>query len=189
MTYPTTPEFAAINVESQHANIRSETRSGRTQTRSIGAQRWKFTAKYNDLTRAEFAPVYAYILSKGSGTTAFNITPPVISNSRGSVSGTVTTAAASIGASSVSVSGFSGNIKAGDFIKFSNHSKVYMATADANSGAALAIAPALLSAVTSSTTVSYNNVTFNMRTAKDVQKFGLSEFDKYTYEVDMIEVI
>jgi hypothetical protein len=59
MSYPTDPEFAAINVTSRHSNVVSETRSGRRQVRSIGAQRWAFTAQYNELKRTEFAPVYA----------------------------------------------------------------------------------------------------------------------------------
>ena len=64
MSYPTSPEFSAIKVESQHSNVRTETRSGRTQVRSLGAQRWAFTAQYNDMTREEFAPVYAFVVGE-----------------------------------------------------------------------------------------------------------------------------
>jgi len=33
-TYPTTPEFQAINIKSRHQNVFSETISGRTQVRT-----------------------------------------------------------------------------------------------------------------------------------------------------------
>ena len=39
-TYPTSPEFSAINFKSIHKNVSSESRSGRLQVRSIGYQRF-----------------------------------------------------------------------------------------------------------------------------------------------------
>jgi len=63
-TYPTTPEFQAINLESRHNNVMSETVSGRMQVRTLGGQRWSFTAKYNPMTREEFQPVFAFVMSQ-----------------------------------------------------------------------------------------------------------------------------
>lgn len=190
MTYPTDPEFSAVNVESRHANIRSETRSGRTQVRSIGAQRWSFTAKYNDLTRDEFAPVYAYIMATGGGVDAFEIVPPVISDSSGDISGTMLVNGNHLaGDNTISVDGFSGTIKAGDFVRFSSHTKVYMVTQDLTGAGTLNISPALISGASDGIVVDYSNVTFTMRVVNDVQKFSLSGYDRYQYEVDMLEVI
>ncbi len=63
-TYPTTPEFQAINVESKHNNLLSQTVSGRQQVRTLGGQQFCFTARYNVMTRAEFMPVFAFVTSQ-----------------------------------------------------------------------------------------------------------------------------
>lgn len=190
MSYPTTPEFSAIKVESQHSNVRTETRSGRTQVRSLGAQRWAFTAQYNDMTREEFAPVYAFVVSTGSGVDSFDIVPPVISDAKGNVSGTVlANGSHSVGDSTISIDGITGTLKAGDFVKFANHNKVYMVTADRTGAGTLSIHPALIESVANNEAISYDGVTFKMRVANDVQQFALQEFDRYSFEVDMIEVI
>ncbi len=160
------------------------------QVRSIGAQKWSFTAKYNDLTRDEFAPVFAFIMTLGGQLTSFDIVPPVISSTSGNATGTVlANGAHTIGDTTITVDGLTGTLKAGDFIKFANHSKVYMVTADRTGGGTLSIQPGLLSSVADDEEITYNNVTFKMRLDNDVQEFGLSGFDRYSYDVDMVEVI
>ena len=126
-TYPTTPEFQAINLESRHSNLMSESISGKVQVRAIGGQKWAFTAKYNPMTRAEFNPVYAFVISQQGMKGTFTIVPPVISSTTGSATGTMlVNGATGAGASTVSIDGITGDIKAGDVIKFANHTKVYM---------------------------------------------------------------
>lgn len=190
MSYPADPEFSAINLQSVHKNYVTEARSGRRQVRSIGAQQWKFTAGYNNLTRNEFMPVYAFCVSQEGQLGEFSVTPPVISSSRGNPSGNMLTAGIhDIGENSVLVDGFNGTIKAGDFIKFNNHDKVYMVKSDRTQAGALLIEPRLREAVADNTLVIYNNVPFKMRLDNDVQEFELSGYDRYQFEVDLIEAI
>ncbi|WP_445779120.1 hypothetical protein [Shewanella sp.] len=187
--YPSTPEFQAVNLKSSHNNLSSVTISGRVQVRSIGGQKWQFSAKYNPMTRAEFQPVFAFVTSQQGSLGTFTIVPPVIGSTSGTASGVaLVNGATSAGATSVPVDGFTGVIKAGDFIKF-GHSKVYMVIADRNGAGNISIEPALVSAVSNNEPVTYNNVAFTMRLKNDVQSFGLSQFEYYTYEVDMEEVI
>ena len=87
-TYPTTPEFQAINLKSTHNNVKSTTVSGRVQVRSIGGQKWAFSAKYNPMTRAEFQPVFAFVTSQQGMLGTFGIVPPVIGSTSGSATGT-----------------------------------------------------------------------------------------------------
>lgn len=190
MSYPTDPEFAAINVTSRHANVVSETRSGRRQVRSIGAQRWAFTAQYNELKREEFAPVYAFIMTLEGQLNTFTITPPVIGSTRGTATGTmVTNGSHSLGDTTIAVEGITGDLKAGDFVKFANHDKVYMVTADRSGAGILNIQPALVSSVADNTAVNYNNVEFTMRLDNDLQEYSLGGFDRYEYEIDMVEAL
>jgi len=188
-TYPTTPEFQAINVSSRHNNVFSETVSGRIQVRTYGGQRWSFTAQYNPMTRAEFQPVFAFVTSQQGRLGSFGIVPPVVGSTSGTATGTaLVNGATSAGSTTVPVDGFTGTIKAGDFIKFS-HGKVYMVTADRDGPGDISIEPALVQGVSDNEELVYNDVTFTMRLANDVQEYSLSANEYYEYQIDMIEVI
>lgn len=188
-TYPSTPEFQAVNLKSTHNNLSSVTLSGRVQVRTIGGQKWQFSAKYNPMTRAEFQPVFAFVTSQQGSLGTFTIVPPVISSTSGTATGAaLVNGATAAGATSVPVDGFTGTIKAGDFIKF-GHSKVYMVTADRTGAGNINIEPALVASVINNEIMVYNNVAFTMRLRNDIQSFGLNQFEYYTYEVDMEEVI
>ena len=168
----------------------SETRSGRRQVRSIGSQRWSITATYNPMTRAEFMPVYAFVLSQKGQLETFQFVPPVVGSTSGTATGSVTTNGSSaIGATSVTIAGLTGILKAGDFIKFATHSKVYMVTADRSGAGAMTIEPPLFVAVAGSTAITYNSVPFTLRFNNDVQQYRLTGFERYTYEVDMVEAL
>ena len=189
-TYPTTPEFEAINLESRHNNVMSETVSGRMQVRTLGGQRWSFTAKYNPMTREEFQPVFAFVMSQQGRFGTFTIVPPVIGDASGDVSGTaLVNATTAAGATSVAMDGITGTIKAGDFIKFASHSKVYMVTADRAGAGSVSIEPPLVSSVTDNEAITYDSVPFLMRLANDVQSYNLASNEYYEYELDMIEVL
>ena len=188
-TYPASPEFSAVKLESLQPNLVTETRTGRRQVRSVGGQRWAFTAKYNDLTRAEFMPVYAFVIAQAGQFETFTIVPPVIGSTAGTATGSVTSSAASIGATSVTISGLTGTLKAGDFVKFASHSKVYMVAADRSGNGSLSILPALVAAAGSGGAVTYNSVPFTVRLNNDVQSYSLSGYDRYNYEVDLVEAL
>lgn len=188
-TYPTTPEFQAVNLKSTHNNLKSTTISGRVQVRTIGGQKWEFSAKYNPMTRAEFQPVFAFVTSQQGSLGTFTIVPPVVGSTSGTATGTaLVNGATGVGATSVPVDGFTGTIKAGDFIKF-GHTKVYMVTADIDGAGNISIEPALVTAVSDNEAMTYNDVAFTMRLRNDVQQYGISRFEYYTYEVDMEEVL
>lgn len=188
-TYPSTPEFQAINVSSKHNNVFSETVSGRTQVRSVGGQRFMFSAKYNPMTRSEFNPVFAFVTSQQGRLGSFVIVPPVIGSTTGTATGTASVNGThEAGVTSVAVDGFTGTIKAGDFIKFA-HSKVYMVTADIDGAGSISIEPALVSDLTDDEEMVYNDVQFTMRLNNDVQEYSLSSNEYYEYEIDMIEVL
>ena len=191
MTYPTDPEFSRVSITSRHATFRSEARNGRTQVRSIGAQRWALTGRYNDLTRPEFAPIFAFVMSQEGGVQEFTVTPPVISDSSGTRTGTTQSLGAhAIGDTTITVDGGSGTIKAGDFVKFASHDKVYMVTSDLTSATGvLNIQPGLIAAIPDNDVLTYNSVPFKVRLENEVQQWALSGYDRYNFEIDFIEVL
>jgi hypothetical protein len=102
----------------------------------------------------------------------------------------------SAGATSITLGGTgTGTLKAGDFIKFANHDKVYMVVADQAdiSTGTLTIEPPLTTAVSSSTIV-YDNVPFTVYLTNDIQEFGVVGNDKdgnllYQFEIDLEEAL
>jgi len=189
-TYPSTPVFKAANFRSEFFNLSSQTISGRTQVRNIGGQRFTFSASYPPLTRAEFRAVQAFVMAQRGMAETFTIVLPEISSSSGSVSGTITAAAAgSIGATSLAVDGFTGTLRSGDVFKFANHSKVYMATSDLTGAGTLSFQPALVAAVSDNEIVTHNNVPFTVRINNDIQEYAIATDLTYEYEVDFIEAI
>ena len=190
MSYPTSPDFTAINIRSEHNVKKTETRSGRCIATTLGSQRWAFTAKYDDMTRAEFAPVFGFLMSTHGGVDTFDITPPIINDAQGDVSACTLAGLSSAGDAAISVN-ITGTLKAGDFVKFSGHTKVYMVTEDRASGSAvdLKIDPPLISSVIGGSSVTFDNIAFRVRMNNDVQQVRLKEFDRYDFQVDFIEAI
>ena len=189
-TYPTDPEFQAINVNSKHRNLVTESISGRIQARAIGKQQFSFTAQYNPMTREEMKPVFAFVMSQRGKVGTFTIVPPVISSSRGDVSGSMAVNGAhTAGDSTIAVDGFTGTIKAGDFVKFANHTKVYMVISDLTGAGNLSIEPSITSDLVDDEAVTYTDVPFTMRLNNDVQEYSLSANEYYEYEIDMIEAL
>jgi hypothetical protein len=187
-TYPSTPVFSSVGFTSEYFNLSSQTISGRMQVRNIGGQRFRFTASYPPMSRAEFAPVNAFIMSQRGMAETFTIFLPEVSTKGGTATGTLSANAnAAIGATSVAVTGISGTLKAGDVIKFANHSKVYMVTADRSGAGTMTFFPGLVSAVVNTEQITYTNVPFTVRLANDVQEFSIGTDLYYSYEVDMIE--
>ena len=188
MSYPTSPAFNSINFQSQFYNVRSESISGRTQVRHLGGHRWTFTASYPNMRRANFQPVFAYLAAQNSAT--FTIVLPRICMKSGNASGSAkTNGACSIGTSTIPVDDFTGTLKAGDLIKFSNHTKVYMITADLTGPGNLSISPSLRVAVPDNRLITYDSVPITARLANDVQEFKVGVDDIVRFEVDMIEAV
>jgi hypothetical protein len=189
-TYPATPVFNSVGFTSEYFNLSSQTISGRMQVRNIGGQRFRFTASYPPLSRAEFAPVNAFVMSQRGMAETFTIVLPEVSTKSGTATGTLSANAnAAIGATTLAVDGITGILKAGDLIKFANHSKVYMITADRDGAGTLTFFPGLVSAVINNEVLTYNNVPFTARLTNDVQEFSVGTELYYSYEVDMVEAI
>jgi hypothetical protein len=158
------------------------------QSRKIGGQKWSFTASYAVMTRSEFNPVFAFTVAQRGRHGVFTVIPTGISTTSGTGSGTVTTSAASKGVTSVTIAGLTGDLKAGDVVKFAGHDKVYMLTADRSGAGAITITPPLVEAVGVEQLI-YSDVPFTVRLANDVQSYKVSSGMFYKYEVDFVEAL
>ena len=199
-TFPTAG-FTTMEFKSNTQTRTSQTLSGRVQRAQINSQFFSFKLVSPPLTRAEYMPIMAFIMKQGGKFDSFTVVPPSISSTRGTASGTTTvadiissdfsTAATSSTVPITNDGTSSGTLKTGDLIKFSNHDKVYMLTDDVNLDGStivgLPIFPTLRTAVSSSTTVQYNNVPFKVFLTSDVQQFSVGNQNLFTYEINVRE--
>ena len=75
-TFPTSPGFRSVQTNYRHYNLMSESVNGRIQVRSLGASRREFTVEFPPMTKAEFEPIYDFILLQQGMFDTFNIAIP-----------------------------------------------------------------------------------------------------------------
>ena len=191
-----TAKFESLGIKSIQNTIISKSVSGKKLSRQIDGQRWGFTARIITAKRSDvYGDLMAFIVKQRSGKENFTIIPPEVEDARGTASGTPN-GTASAGATSITLGGTgTGTLKAGDFIKFANHDKVYMVVADQSdiSTGSLTIEPPLTTAVSSSD-ITYDNVPFTVYLTNDIQEFGMVGADKdgnalYQFEFDVEEAL
>jgi hypothetical protein len=187
-------KIESLGIKSIQNTIISKTVSGKKLARQIDGQRWGFTARIITAKRSDvYGELMAFIVKQRSGKENFTIIPPEVEDARGTASGTPN-GTASAGATSITLGGTgTGTLKAGDFIKFANHDKVYMVVADQSdiSTGSLTIEPPLTTAVSSSN-IQYDNIPFTVHLTNDIQEFGVVGADKdgnalYQFEFDVEE--
>ena len=83
--------------------------------------------------------------------------------------------------------------KAGDYLKFANHDKVYTVTADVTSSGAgaatIAIEPALITSPANDSAITYTSVPFTVALTTRVQEFSTGTTGLFEFEIDLEEVI
>jgi hypothetical protein len=191
-----TAKFTSLGIKSIQNTIISKSVSGKKLARQIDGQRWGFTARIITAKRSDvYGDLMAFIVKQRSGKENFTIIPPEVEDARGTASGTPN-GTASAGATSITLGGSgTGTLKAGDFIKFASHDKVYMVVADQSdiSTGSLTIEPPLTTAITNSD-IQFDNVPFTVHLTNDVQEFGAVGNDKdgnllYQFELDVEETL
>jgi hypothetical protein len=194
--FPTSPVAKSADIRSQQRTIVSVTTSGRKQARQIDGQRFAITLNFPPMTRAEFAPIKAFIMKQRSQLNNFTVIPPIVSNAQGSASGTISVnGALSAGVTTAEIDGMaistSGILKAGDYFRFTGQEKVYMAVEDLDSDGSgegtLTFEPPLRTLVADNNVLIYDDVDFTVSLVNDVQEYNLGVQNLYSYEIDVAE--
>ena len=195
-----TSKFQTLGIRSIQNTIISKSISGKKLARQVDNQRFSFTAQIITAKRTDvYGELMAFIMKQRSGKENFTIIPPEIEDARGNVSGTVlVNGVHAVGDTTIDIDGMTGTLKAGDFVKFASHTKVYMvvadATADGSNEATITIEPPLITALTNDSAVTYDNVPFTVHLINDIQEFGTVGADNsgnllYQFELDVEETL
>ena len=195
-----TANFETMGIKSLQDTIISKSLSGKKLSRQIDNQRFGFTASIIVGKRSDiYGELMAFIIKQRSQKENFTIIPPEMEDARGNVSGTVlVNGTHAIGDTTINIDGMTGTLKAGDFVKFASHNKVYMvvadATADGSNEATITIEPPLRTALADDSVVTYDNVPFTVHLTNDIQEFGVVGADGsgnllYKFEIDVEETV
>ena len=197
-TFPSSPAPRDVAISSNQNTIVTTTASGRRQARQIDGQRFRLRVRFPIMTRAEFAPINAFVMKQRSQMESFQYVPPTIDDALGVASGVISVnGAISAGVTSVAIDGManstSGVFKAGDYFRFTGQTKVYMVMADVSSNGSgqgtLTFEPPLRANVADNAVLIYSNVDFTVGLTGDIQEFNISTENYFQYEVDLIEVL
>ena len=194
-------KFKTMGIRSIQNTIISKSQSGKKLARQIDNQRFGFTARIITGKRSDiYGELMAFIIKQRSGKENFTIIPPEIEDARGTETGTVlVNGVHAVGDTTIAMDGFAGDgagrFKAGDFLKFASHDKVYMVVSDATSSSnasTVTIEPPLITALADDSVVTYDNVPFTVHLTNDIQEFGAVGSDKdgnllYQFEFDVEE--
>ena len=197
-TFPSSPAFNSLSVQSVQPTFVSRTLSGRRQARQIAGQFFTMTATFPPMTRAQFAPIDAFVMKQRGQYETFTLILPVMSTGLGAPAGTPLIRGADQTGRTLATDGWSTGVvifKAGDYLKLANHDKVYKVVADVTSNASasadtpITIEPALITSPADNSAITHTNVPFLVSLTTGVQEYSTGTSGLFSYEVDFAEVL
>ncbi len=70
------PGFASVTLSSKSPMMKTRTNSGRMVARALKSHQWDITISYNPMTRADFEPVYNFLLNRRGALKPFFVSLP-----------------------------------------------------------------------------------------------------------------
>lgn len=195
--YPSTPSFQAVDFKVTTPTITTTTASGKQRRVGQGISFYSWTAKYPPMTPRDAGPIIGFIRFAEGPLYSFEVVLPEISFTKcfAVASNVAITSNIGIGSVNVTISTSSLNsevLRAGDYFKFNNHSKVYQAVLNCNSNgsgvATLYFASPTVSNVTTGTGLTINSVPFTAIIDNTEQEITVGFGGMTELEVQMREV-
>ena len=192
--FPTSPNFRSLNFKDNRPTLVNQTLSGKKQVRQIGSQYFSFTVQMPPLQREKAQEVFAFLQKQKGSFENFTIVAPLDNLGAGKAETDIQVVGAhTSGDASIALDGFTANqtgaLKAGDLIKFANHSKVYMVQSDIDSdgGGALTllISPNLVASLSDNEAVTVNKPSFTVYLESDeiIRSETIGGFSSISFDV------
>ncbi len=185
--FPATPVAASVIIKSWTPTLVSQGHDLTRQVRARGGQRWYLDVEWPVMTRAQASDLFGFAVAQRGQYEEFTYTPPLISSTRGTAAAAQIDGASQTGRA-VTIDAITGTLKRGDILKFANHDKVYMLTADvADTDTTLNIEPALITSPAEDSAVTVVDVPFKVAFTNDIQEMPTVEVGFFSYNAVMIE--
>ena len=196
--FPTSPNFRSLNFKDNRPTLVNQTLSGKKQVRQIGSQYFSFTVQMPPLQREKAQEVFAFLQKQKGSFEDFTIVAPLDNLGAGKAETDIQVVGAhTSGDASIVLDGFTasqtGALKAGDIIKFANHSKVYMVQSDIDSDGTGAltvlISPNLVASLADNEAVTVNKPSFTVYLENNEIMYSTDASGFYSISFDVREVI
>ena len=196
--FPTSPNFRSLNFKDNRPTLLNQTLSGKKQVRQIGSQYFSFTVQMPPLQREKAQEVFAFLQKQKGSFEDFTIVAPLDNLGAGKAETDIQVVGAhTSGDASIVLDGFTasqtGALKAGDIIKFANHSKVYMVQSDIDSDGTGAltvlISPNLVASLADNEAVTVNKPSFTVYLENNEIMYSTDASGFYSISFDVREVI
>jgi len=196
--FPTSPNFRSLNFQDNRPTLLNQTLSGKKQVRQIGSQYFSFTVQMPPLQQEKAQEVFAFLQKQKGSFEDFTIVAPLDNLGAGKAETDIQVVGAhTSGDASIVLDGFSasqtGALKAGDIIKFANHSKVYMVQSDIDSDGTGAltvlISPNLVASLADNEAVTVNKPSFTVYLENNEIMYSTDASGFYSISFDVREVI
>jgi len=192
--FPTSPNFRSLNFKDNRPTLVNQTLSGRKQVRQIGRQYFSFTVAMPPLQQEKSQEIFAFLQKQKGSFEDFTIKAPLDNLGAGKSETDIQVVGSHVsGDASIAIDGFTANqtgaLKAGDLIKFANHSKVYMVQSDidANSSGQLTvlISPNLVTTLADNEAVTVNKPSFTVYLESDeiIRSDTIGGFSSISFDV------
>ena len=193
--YPTTVNFNTLRFTDNRPTLLNQTLSGKKQVRQIGSQYFSFTVQMPPMKQENAQAYFAFLQKQKGSFEDFTIAAPLDNLGAAKLETDIQVVGSHVvGDSTIAMDGFtagqSGVLKAGDLIKFANHTKVYMVSSDADyDTAAIAISPPLMTALTDNVAVTVNKPQFTVYLENNEITYSTGANGLYSISFDVREVI
>ena len=196
--FPTNPNFRSLNFKDNRPTLVNQTLSGKKQVRQIGSQYFSFTVSMPPLHQEKAQEIFAFLQKQKGSFEDFTIVAPLDNLGAGKSETDIQVVGSHVsGDATIALDGFTANqtsaLKAGDLVKFANHSKVYMVqnNIDANSSGALTlqISPNLVTTLADNEAVAVNKPSFTVYLESNEIMYSTDASGFYSISFDVREVI
>ena len=196
--FPTNPNFKSLNFKDNRPTLVNQTLSGKKQVRQIGSQYFSFTVSMPPLQQEKAQEIFAFLQKQKGSFEDFTIVAPLDNLGAGKSETDIQVVGSHVsGDATIALDGFTTNqtsaLKAGDLVKFANHSKVYMVqnNIDANSSGALTlqISPNLVTTLADNEAVAVNKPSFTVYLESNEIMYSTDASGFYSISFDVREVI
>ena len=196
--FPTSPNFRSLNFKDNRPTLLNQTLSGKKQVRQIGSQYFSFTVQMPPLQQEKAQEVFAFLQKQKGSFEDFTIVAPLDNLGAGKAETDIQVVGShTSGDASIAVDGFSNNqtgaLRAGDLIKFANHSKIYMVQSDIDSDGSGAltvlISPNLVASLADNEAVTVNKPSFTVYLENNEIMYSTDASGFYSISFDVREVI
>ena len=176
-TFPTTIKPSSLSLQDVRPNLINQSVSGKRVTRKYGSQYYLLDISLPPLSKDDAMDVFAFLKKQQNSFDKFDYKYP-ITNRGANISQTdiVVNGSHSVGDNTIALSGFDNStsnvLKAGDLIKFANHTKIYMVeadlTSDSSGNATVTISPSIIATLANSEAVTVDQPNFKVYLDSDV---------------------